>query len=180
MTTLQRNATRVVTLATTWIGLLILGGCATDGTPTSSQAEPVPAVLMNAFISPASKTSGPQGTVIFFRDKKFIGSATSFKVREADQELGRLSKGTYFSVNLPVGAHAFGVTSEDEDVLSLGIEKGQTYYVQGTIGFGVLMGQVRLTLSDAATFQRMKDNLKDSAAEDAKREAQSNKRKSIG
>jgi len=191
MKTLHNRTARTATLATTLLGLLMLGGCASTGsTPAPTKADAVPAVMTNALTTPAPtpaaaapapKVSGDQGTVVFFRDKKFVGSAVSFKVRETDQELGRLSNGTYFSINVPVGAHAFDVKSEAKDILNLEVEKGETYYVQGTLGFGLLVGRPNLSPSDAATFEALKGKLKDSAAEDAEREAKkaakSNKRK---
>ncbi len=80
------------------------------------------------------------------------------------QELGKLSNGTYFVAQVPTGAHAFTVHSEARDVLNLEVEQGETYYVQGSISMGVLVGRPNLSPSDAATFDALKPNLKDSAA----------------
>ena len=56
--------------------------------------------------------------------------------------------------------------SEAKDVLNLEVERGQTYYVQGSISMGVMVGRPNLAPSDPATFAGMKDKLKDSAAGD--------------
>ena len=90
--------------------------------------------------------------MVFFRESKFVGAMVGFKVREGEQELGKLSNGTYFVAQVPAGAHAFTVHSEAKDVLNLEVERGQTYYVQGSISMGVMVGRPNLAPSDAATF----------------------------
>ena len=109
------------------------------------------------------------GTVIFFRESKFAGAAVSFKVREGETELGKLSSGTYFVANLPAGPHAFVVHSEAKDILNLEVEPGETYYVRGSISMGLMVGRPNLSPSDAATYNGMKDKLKNSAEPKPKR-----------
>jgi hypothetical protein len=60
------------------------------------------------------------------------------------------------------------VHSEAKDVLNLEVERGQTYYVQGSISMGLMVGRPNLAPSDAATFNSMKEKLKDSASPDKK------------
>jgi hypothetical protein len=100
---------------------------------------------------------------VFFRESKFAGGAVSFKVRESGKELGKLSSGTYFTLQVPAGKHQFEVHSEAKDILTLEVEPGETYYVIGTISMGVLVGHPNLSPSSAATFDSMKAKLKDSA-----------------
>jgi hypothetical protein len=156
---------------------LALTSCAT--TETSKPAEPA----KTAKSTPSDKAATPATTpaaaapdagipapagdfanVVFFRESKFVGSMVSFKVREGEQELGKLSSGTYFVAQVPVGAHAYTVHSEAKDVLNLEVERGETYYVQGSISMGVMVGRPNLAPSDAATFASMKSKLKDSSA----------------
>ena len=91
-----------------------------------------------------------------------MGGGVSFKVREGEQELGKLSNGSYFVAQVPTGPHAFTVHSEAKDVLNLEVEPGETYYVQGSISMGVLVGRPNLAPSDEATFGALKSKLKDS------------------
>jgi hypothetical protein len=107
--------------------------------------------------------TGDFGNVVFFRESKFVGAMVSFKVREGEQELGKLSNGTYFVAQVPPGAHAYTVHSEAKDVLNLEVERGQTYYVAGSISMGVMVGRPNLAPSDAAAFAAIKAKLKDSA-----------------
>jgi hypothetical protein len=159
---------------------LSLAGCATTETarptaPAKSTAAAAAKAPPSSATAPASAAassipapSGDFGNVVFFRASKFAGSMVSFKVREGEQELGKLSSGTYFVAQIPTGAHEFTVHSEAKDVLNLEIERGQTYYVQGSISMGLMVGRPNLAPSDAATFNSMKEKLKDSASPDKK------------
>ena len=159
---------------------LSLAGCASTESSKPAPAkstEPAkqtaPAKTAPAPAAPASTgiaaPSGDMGNVVFFRESKFVGAMVSFKVREGEQELGKLSSGTYFIAQVPAGAHAFTVHSEAKDVLNLEVERGQTYYVQGSISMGVMVGRPNLAPSDAATFASMKHKLKDSAGSEKKK-----------
>lgn len=159
---------------------LSLAGCATteSSKPAPAKSEPAKqaAPAKTAPATPAAPAStgiaapsGGMGNVVFFRESKFVGAMVGFKVREGEQELGKLSNGTYFVTQVPPGAHAYTVHSEAKDVLNLEVERGQTYYVQGSISMGVMVGRPNLAPSDAATFATMKAKLKDSAASEKKK-----------
>lgn len=164
---------------------LALAGCASTQTAKpaapAKSTEPAKAATPSKAATPTKATpaapaatgiaapSGDMGNVVFFRASKFVGGMVSFKVREGEQELGKLSSGTYFVANVPAGAHAFTVHSEAKDILNLEVERGQTYYVQGSISMGVMVGRPNLAPSDAATFASLKDKLKDSAGADKKK-----------
>lgn len=151
-----------------------LAGCASTGTQNGSASTPPATAPKPASTAPAPKPastpapaasapSGDMGTVVFFRESKFAGAAVSFKVREGETELGKLSSGSYFIAQVPTGPHAFTVHSEAKDILNLEVEKGETYYVQGSISMGVLVGRPNLSPATAETFNGMKDKLKNSA-----------------
>lgn len=152
--------------------MLALAGCASTGGSApekKSQAPAAPAAAPAPAPTPASAPaanagSGGTGTVVFFRESKFAGMAISFKVREGQAELGKLSSGSYFVANLPAGAHEFTVHSEAKDVLNIEVDAGETYYIQGSISMGFLAGRPNLAPSDEATFNSMKAKLKDSGA----------------
>jgi hypothetical protein len=164
---------------------LSLAGCASTETAKpaapAKSTEPAKAATSTNAAAPAKATpaapaatgiaapSGDMGNVVFFRESKFAGSMVSFKVREGEQELGKLSSGAYFVAQVPAGAHAYTVHSEAKDILNLEVERGQTYYVQGSISMGFMVGRPNLAPSDAATFAAMKDKLKDSAGSDTKK-----------
>jgi hypothetical protein len=137
-----------------------------------SMASPVAAPAPDASAAPAQDaaavpaTEGASadtgtGTVIFFRPSKFVGAVLGFKVRENGKELGKLRNGTYFVLPVPAGTHQYEVQGEAKDVLTLEVEAGETYYVQGLLGVGIVAGRPNLTPSDAATFEGLKAKLKE-------------------
>lgn len=101
-----------------------------------------------------------KGQIVFFREKKFVGGAVSYKVREGENELGKLSNGTYFVSVVEPGAHEYTVHSEAKDILNLEVEAGETYYVTGGITMGVFAGRPNLSPSDQAAFDTLAGKLK--------------------
>ena len=97
---------------------------------------------------------------MFFRPSKFAGAAIGFKVREGTTELGKLRSGNYFVAAVEPGTHEYTVHSEAKDILTLEVEAGETYYVQGTISMGFMVGRPNLSPSDQATFDGMASKLK--------------------
>lgn len=134
--------------------------------PTAeATAEATPAAAPAA----ASDEAAPAtGRIVFFRPRKMVGGAISFKVREGDAVLGKLSSGSFFSVDVPAGTHSYYAKSEGkDDTLVMEIEAGETYYVMGTISMGFLAGQGNLSPSDQAAFDDLnkKKKLKDRTGE---------------
>ncbi len=97
--------------------------------------------------------------IVFFRPSKFTGGAIGFKVRDGQQELGKLRSGNYFIHLAEPGTHEYTVHSEAKDVLTIEVEEGETYFVQGTITMGVFAGRPNLSPSDQSTFDGMADKL---------------------
>jgi len=128
---------------------------------TDATAAPAPAAAATE-AGPATVGAPPagKGQIVFFRPSKFAGAAVGFKVREGDAELGKLRSGNYFVANVAPGTHVYTVHSEAKDVLTLEVEAGETYYVEGTISMGFLAGHPNLSPSDKATFDGMSAKLK--------------------
>jgi pyruvate/2-oxoglutarate dehydrogenase complex dihydrolipoamide acyltransferase (E2) component len=122
--------------------------------PAAAPAAPAPAAAPTA-------TQEGSGTVVFFRPSKMIGAMMGFKVRENGVELGKLRNGKYFKLAVAPGMHQYEVHSETKDVLTLEVEAGQTYYVQGTLGMGIMAGRPNLSPSDEAAFEAVKGKLKE-------------------
>jgi hypothetical protein len=117
----------------------------------------VAVAVTNGLISapPAGK-----GQVVFYRPSKMMGAAIGFKVREGETELGKLRNGKYFVAAVEPGVHEYKVHGETKDAMTLEIEAGETYYVQGTLGMGIVAGRPNLSPSDEATFMGMSKKLK--------------------
>lgn len=101
-----------------------------------------------------------KGQVVFFRQSKMMGAAIGLKVREGDNEVVKLGNGKYFVAVLEPGTHEFTTGGEAKDALTLEVEAGETYYVSGAIGMGVVAGRSNLAPSDEATFMGLSKKLK--------------------
>jgi uncharacterized protein DUF2846 len=112
-------------------------------------------------IAQDNAATGGTGTVVFFRESKFVGGGMSYKVRENGVEICKLKNGSYCTVQVPVGKHTYDVHSEAKDVLNLEVESGETYYVIGTLSVGVLAGHPNLSPSSKDVFDGLKAKLKD-------------------
>ncbi|MDF3029681.1 MAG: hypothetical protein K0R03_239 [Moraxellaceae bacterium] len=99
------------------------------------------------------KPAAGKGQVVFFRPPKFTGAVISFKVREDKQELGVLKNSSYFVADVAPGKHTYVVHSEAKDKLTLEVEEGEVYYVEGGITMGLLAGRPNLSPSAAEAFE---------------------------
>lgn len=128
-----------------------------DAATATTAASTAPAATANTLIqaAPADKAQ-----IVFFRESKFVGAAIGFKVREGENELGKLRSGKYFVANVEPGKHEYNVHGETKDVLTMEVEAGETYYVLGSLGMGIVAGRPNLSPSDEATFVSMSGKLK--------------------
>jgi hypothetical protein len=103
-----------------------------------------------------------RGQVVFFRRKSLLGTGQWFNVREAGKALGKLSNGAYFVLPAAPGLHTYTATTEPEfkDRLTLKIDAGETYFVEGVLTKGVVIGVADLTPSDRAAFYAAGKDLK--------------------
>lgn len=132
--------------------LVPLAAVSQDNTPAAAPA--------------AAAAAGGAGTVVFFREKKMMGMAVSFKVRENGVELCKLSNGAFCTVQVPVGKHEYVTQTEAKDVLNLEVESGETYYVQASVSMGMMAGHGNMAPSTKAAFDGMKEKLKDNTGKD--------------
>jgi len=130
-------------------------------TSTTAAATP-PAASTTGSSTPATDVAPPpagSATVVFFRPSKFLGAAVGFIVREGKMELGKLRSGKYFVLQVAPGKHTYEVHSEATDRLTIDADAGETYYIEGEIGVGVLVGHPHIKPSDKATFEQNKDKM---------------------
>jgi len=123
----------------------------------AAQSAQVQAPSADANIAPPP--SG-KGQIVFFRKGGLVGAAIVYKVREGEAALGTLSPGHYFVSVVDPGRHTYTVHSEVKDNLTLEVDDGETYYVQGTVQMGMLVGRPAITPSDQHTFDMLYPKLK--------------------
>jgi hypothetical protein len=103
-----------------------------------------------------------QGQVVFFRRRSLLGTGQWFKVREDGVALGKLTNGAYFVQAAAPGIHTYTATMEPEmkDHLRLEVDAGETYFVEGILTKGVVVGVADLSPSDRAAFDKASGHLK--------------------
>ena len=102
------------------------------------------------------------GQVVFFRQKSVLGTGQWFNVREDGKALGKLTNGAWFALDEPPGPHTFTAKTEPEfkDKLTLKVDAGEIYFVEGTLTHGVVIGIADLTPSDRGAFNAAAKDLK--------------------
>lgn len=120
-------------------------------------AQPAEATALPTGIQPPAEG---MGQIVFFRPSKMLGAALGFIVREGETELGKLRNATYFVAQVAPGAHAYVVHSEAKDVLNIEVEAGETYFVTGTLGMGIVAGRPNLSPSTQEAFEAVAKKLK--------------------
>ncbi len=101
------------------------------------------------------------GQVVFFRVHSLLGTGQWFNVREDGQALGKLTNGAYFIQIAPPGVHTYTATSEPvfKDSLKLQVDPGETYFVEGILTKGLVIGAADLTPSDRGAFDKASKDL---------------------
>lgn len=117
---------------------LMMAGCAGMQRSTS---HPVPTVQPD------------HGLVYFYRESHFLGAAIQYEVRDNGNVIGALQSGTYFFENATPGEHTYSSKTEAKTDVTIDVEAGKTYYVQGTISMGAFAGHPHLTEASAAAAQ---------------------------
>jgi hypothetical protein len=102
------------------------------------------------------------GQIVFFRAKSALGTGQWFNVREEGRALGKLDNGAYFVVVVDPGEHVFTAKTEPEfkDRLKLKVDSGETYFVQGVLSKGVVIGAADLTPSNWEVFDKAAKGMK--------------------
>lgn len=134
--------------------------------PAPEAAPVAPAAAAPAADIVPGKITAPapgKGKVVFFRESKFQGSAISYKIRtgpEGATVLGQLGSGVYFAVDADPGVFSFSAATEAKDTMTLEIEEGEVYWIEGKLQVGMWVGQPNLTPSNQATFEKFASKLK--------------------
>ena len=111
------------------------------------------------------------GMIVFFRKKSLMGTGQWFNVREEGKALGKLSNGVWFAEPVSPGLHTYTAKTEPQfkDSLKLRVDAGETYFVEGVLTKGVVLGVADLSPSTRAAFNAASKELKPAeASEDAK------------
>lgn len=108
---------------------LLLGGCATLGST----------------YTPDTHAPKDKATVYVYRTSGFGGAAISYTVAVNGVDVSSLPSGGYFVYYAAAGENEFTAKTEAKTSVTVDAKAGETYYVKGTIGMGVLVGHPHLT-----------------------------------
>mgnify|MGYP001553057913 CR=1 FL=1 len=97
------------------------------------------------------ETSPDKGLVIFYRPKKFSGSAIRFNVYHAEGSLGVLNSGTMVYGYFEPGQRQFWSQVISQDSITIDVKAGNVYFIKGDAKMGVYAGRPKFKEVDEAT-----------------------------
>ena len=102
---------------------------------------------------PAAAVASPearegQAPIVFYREQRMAGAAIQFHVQQNSQPIGSLANGSVMFRDVDPGQYGFTSQVITGDSLSLTVEAGKTYFVQGTVRMGVYAGCPKFTVID--------------------------------
>jgi len=97
-----------------------------------------------------------RGQVVFFRPAKQLGRFIRLPVREGDTGIAELGPGSYAVLTVDPGPHVFTTHLKTTDRLALDVDAGETYFVEQTMGVGLVAGPPHLTQVEPGAFERLK------------------------
>ena len=86
-----------------------------------------------------------KGLVVIYRVKNFKGGAVRFNVHHSDGVIGTLTNGSVLFTYLEPGQHTFWSQVISQDSVTLTVEAGKIYYIEGKTQLGVYAGRPKFT-----------------------------------
>ena len=118
------------------VTVLLVAGCAKMPLRGDYVKEPVAPVIV---------PDANHGVVYFVRDSAFGGAGISYFIFEDTKKIGLLKSGTYFIHKTTPGKHTYLAETEARAAVTLDVEAGKTYYIEGNVGMGFWAGRPQLT-----------------------------------
>ncbi len=94
------------------------------------------------------KPNKDQALIYFYRPNKVFGSIVYYTVKEDNKPITVLYNGSYYPYYTTEGKKNFKAKTEATNSISLNVENGKTYFVRGTISFGVFVGHPKFEIVD--------------------------------
>jgi hypothetical protein len=91
---------------------------------------------------------------VFYRSKKFSGSAITFNIQDSDKNYGPLKNGGLITISVDPGERTFFSLVLSSDALTLNIEENKKYYVRASVKTGIYAGRPKLEQVDEKTAQK--------------------------
>jgi len=106
----------------------------------------VSVVPVTAAEVPAAKSD--KALVVFYRVKSLKGGAIGFNVKQGEAAIGVLANGSMFYRHVEPGQHTFWSQVISQDAVTLDVEAGKTYYVEGITLIGLVVARPQLRQVD--------------------------------
>ena len=101
-----------------------------------------------------------EGLVVFYRTKRFKAGAIKFTVKDSRGEYGQLTNGSIIYVNVEPGSNTFWSQVISSDAITIDVEEGKIYYVEGTVKMGALAGRPKFNLVEESKALKKIDEIK--------------------
>ena len=139
--------------------LLILAGC---------QSQQEPSKDFSKFIF--QKPSANKGLIYIYRRRYMPGCAIEFSVMLKDKVVGVAKSGSYFTHELEPGKHELWVRTDitGQTTCPITIEAGKTYFIEGSMQMGLLVGRGTLTTVEESVGREYIPQLKEISSTDNK------------
>lgn len=109
---------------------------------------------------PQIQADGQSAAIVFFREWAFTGGGMSYFITEDTNNIGLLKAGSYFAYRATPGKHTYSAETEARSSVTLDVQPGQTYYIEGGIGMGFWAGRPQLSEVTKPIFDKVKTDLK--------------------
>lgn len=104
----------------------------------------LPAFYAEARDLPKAKEG--KALIIFYRESSFKGGAIRFNLNSDQGVIGTLPSGSMVYRHVDPGQHTFWSQVISQGSVTLDVEAGETYYIQGVVKMGALAGRPRLNV----------------------------------
>ncbi len=75
-----------------------------------------------------------------------MGMAIGYNVRENDATIGGLPNGCYFTYDASPGVHTFTAATETTATVTVNVQPGKVYYIEGSLGISAFVGRPSFTI----------------------------------
>ena len=112
---------------------LLLTGCITSLGPAYSKVDKIP---------------DNTGLVYLYRPSAFFAGGLSYNVKTGETVITTLKNGGYYPYFSDPGEKEFWAKTEAKSSVTLDVKAGQTYYIKGEVGVGILIARPHLMVVD--------------------------------
>ena len=109
---------------------------------------------------PQLRANENTAAIYFFREWAFTGGGMSYFITEDTRNIGLLKAGSYFVYLANPGKHTYSAETEARSSVTLDVQPGQVYFIEGGIGMGFWAGRPQLAEVTKSIFDKAKPDLK--------------------